>query len=107
MGRTLARRWNGANWCIQVYTCSMASDEKPVRQSVSLPPRLARRVRTIAKNRRTSTNRVLVELIETGIESKEAEKTRFFELADKLSASSDPVDRKRTKQALARMTFGE
>jgi hypothetical protein len=85
----------------------MASDEKPVRQSVSLPPRLARRVRTIAKNRRTSTNRVLVELIETGIESKEAERTRFFELADKLSASSDPVERKRTKQALARMTFGE
>jgi EAL domain-containing protein (putative c-di-GMP-specific phosphodiesterase class I) len=85
----------------------MASNERPVRQSVSLPPRLARRVQTIAKSRRTSTNRVLVELIETGIESKEAEKNKFYELADKLSGSSDPVERKRIKDALARMTFGE
>jgi len=85
----------------------MAYDEKPVRQSVSLPARLARRVRAIAKHRGTSTNRILVELIETGIESKEAEKTRFFELADKLSGSSDPLERKRIKEALARMTFGE
>ncbi len=85
----------------------MATVDKPVRQSVSLPARLARRVRTLAKNRKTSTNRVLVELIETGIESKEAEKSRFFELADRLSATSDPVERKRIKEILARMTFGD
>ena len=85
----------------------MTTSEKPVRQSVSLPPRLARRVRTIAKNQQTSTNRVLVELIETGIESKEAEKNKFCDLADRLTASSDPAERKRIKEALARMTFGE
>jgi predicted DNA-binding protein len=85
----------------------MSTTEKPVRQSVSLPPRLARRVRTIAKNQQTSTNRVLVELIETGIESKEAEKSKFYELADRLSATSDPVERKRIKEELARMAFGE
>ena len=85
----------------------MSTSEKPVRRSVSLPPRLARRVRTIAKNQQTSTNRVLVELIETGIESKEAEKNKFFELADRLSATSDPAEKKRIKEALARMTFGE
>jgi predicted DNA-binding protein len=85
----------------------MTTVEKPVRQSVSLPARLARRVRTLAKNRNTSTNRVLVELIETGIESKEAQKSRFFELADQLSATSDLAERKRIKQLLARMTFGE
>ena len=85
----------------------MATKEKAVRQSVSLPARLARRVRSLAKNRKTSTNRVLVELIETGIESKEAEKTKFFELADQLSATSDPVEQKRIKEILARMTFGE
>ncbi len=85
----------------------MATNEKAVRQSVSLPARLARRVRSLAKNRKTSTNRVLVELIETGIESKEAEKTKFFELADQLSATSDPVEQKRIKEILARMTFGE
>jgi hypothetical protein len=85
----------------------MTTAEKSVRQSVSLPARLARRVRTLAKNRKTSTNRVLVELIETGIESKDSEKSRFFELADKLSATSDPAERKQIKETLARMTFGE
>jgi predicted DNA-binding protein len=85
----------------------MTTSEKPVRQSVSLPARLARRVRTLAKNRNTSTNRVLVELIETGIESKEEERTKFFELADQLSATSDPAERKRIKELLSRMTFGE
>jgi len=85
----------------------MPNIEKPIRQSVSLPARLARRVRTLAKNRNTSTNRVLVELIETGIESKESEKSRFFELADQLSATSDPVERKRIKEKLGQMTFGE
>jgi metal-responsive CopG/Arc/MetJ family transcriptional regulator len=85
----------------------MATNEKLVRQSVSLPTRLARRVRTLAEKSRTSTNRVLVDLIETGIESKEAEKSKFFDLADQLSATSDPVERKRIKEILARMTFGE
>jgi predicted DNA-binding protein len=85
----------------------MTPDEKAVRQSVSLPARLARRVRTLAKNRKTSTNRVLVELIESGIESKEAEKLKFFELADQLSAATDPAERKRIKEVLAHMTFGE
>jgi predicted DNA-binding protein len=85
----------------------MSTTEKPIRQSVSLPVRLARRVRTLAKNRKTSTNRVLVELIETGIESKEAEKAKFFELADQLSATSDPAERKRIKEILSCMTFGE
>ena len=85
----------------------MTTTEKPLRQSVSLPARLARRVRTLAKNRKTSTNRVLVELIETGIESKETEKSRFFELADQLTLTSDPNERKRIKELLAQMTFGE
>jgi hypothetical protein len=91
-----------------MYNASMTTTaEKPVRQSVSLPPRLARRVRTLAKTQRTSTNRVLVDLIESGIESREAEKAKFFELAEQLSASSNPADRKRIKEKLARMTFGE
>jgi hypothetical protein len=49
----------------------------------------------------------LAGLSENGIESKVAEKNKFFELADQLSASSDPAERKRIKESLARMTFGE
>jgi metal-responsive CopG/Arc/MetJ family transcriptional regulator len=85
----------------------VTTTEKPVRQSVSLPSRLARRVRTIARKQNTSTNRVVVDLIQRGIESKEAEKERFLALADRLSASSNPEERKRIKKELARLTFGE
>jgi hypothetical protein len=85
----------------------MAKPEKSVRKSISLPPRIAKHVRTIARTRKTSDNRVLVDLIEAGLESKEAEKVRFFALADRLSGSPDPAERKRIKKELARMTFGE
>jgi predicted DNA-binding protein len=81
--------------------------EKPIRQSISLPSRLAKRVKALAKHQKTSANRVLVELIETGLESKEAEKRRFFKLADQLSTSTDRAEQRRIKEELARMTFGE
>ena len=85
----------------------MTTTEKPIRQSMSLPARLAKRVKALAKHQKTSANRVLVDLIETGLESKEAEKRRFFELADQLSSSTDRAERRRIKEELARLTFGE
>jgi hypothetical protein len=85
----------------------MAKAEKSIRQSVSLPTRLARDVRAIAKTRKTSANRVLVDLIEAGLQSKKSEKEKFFALANQLSESKDPAERQRLKKELARMTFGE
>ena len=85
----------------------MATAEKFVRQSVSLPGRVARRVRAIAKARKTSANRVLVDLIETGIESGEAEKRRFLDLARRYKESSEPAESERLREDLARMIFGE
>ncbi len=85
----------------------MATMKKPTRQSISLPSRLAKRVKALAKHQKTSANRVLVELIETGLESKEAEKRRFFKLADQLSTSTDRAEQRRIKEELARLTFGE
>ena len=81
--------------------------EKPARQSVSLPPKIARRVKALARSRKASANRVMVDLIQEGLESAENERRRFFELADRLSAATDPAERKRLKAELARMTFGE
>ncbi len=83
------------------------SVQKIVRQSISLPPRLARRVKALAKSQRTSTNRVLVDLIEHGLESKESEKERFLALADEFAACHNPAEQRRLKQELARLTFGE
>lgn len=90
-----------------MYNAEMKKREEAVRQSVSLPGRLARRVRTLAKTQQTSTSHLLVELIESGIEAKEAEKRRFFELTDRLAASLDAEEQKRIKEELARITFGE
>ncbi len=85
----------------------MGTIEKAVRQSVSLPSPLAKRVKALAKNRKVSSNRILVELVETGLRSKEEEKHRFFELTDRLSTSTDTKEQQELKEQLARMTFGE
>ena len=85
----------------------MAIAEKPVRQSVSLPARVARRVKLLAKTSNTSANRIIVDLIESGIEVREQERKRFFELADRLANSRNAEDQKRLKEELARLTFGE
>ncbi|MEA2164924.1 MAG: hypothetical protein QOK37_3051 [Thermoanaerobaculia bacterium] len=85
----------------------MAQPQKSVRQSVSLPSTIARRVQALAKRRRTSANRVIVDLIESGLAAKEREKIEFFDLAERLAHSSDRTEQKRLKEELARMTFGE
>lgn len=90
-----------------MYNAAMAEAEKAVRQSVSLPSGVARRVKALAKRRRTSANRVIVDLIETGLEAREREKKTFCELADRLAHSSDASEQRQLKEELARMTFGD
>ncbi len=98
-------------WCILVQNAvnskAMKGQSKSVRQSVSLPSSLATRVRHLAEKRKASASRVLVDLIEAGLRSKEAEKEYFFSLANQLAQSTDPAERRRIKKELARMTFGE
>ena len=84
----------------------MAS-KSPLRRSVSLPSEVARRIEAIAKRKRMSSSRVIVELIETGLEAREREKKEFFELADRLVNSADEYEQARLKKELARRTFGE
>jgi len=90
-----------------VYDGHMAISKPSVRQTVSLPSRVARRVNSLAKRQRTSASRVIVDLIETGLEAQEQERKQFFELADRLVQSSDSSEQKRLKAELARLTFGE
>jgi len=71
-----------------------------VRQSVSLPARIAKRVLALAETKKISASRVLVDLIETGIHAKKAQHQRFFEITDQLAATTDP----RRTQAPARGT---
>jgi predicted DNA-binding protein len=85
----------------------MSIVEKGVRQSVTLPARVARRVKSLAKSSSTSANRIIVDLIESGIEAKQQERKRFIELADRLAHSRDVEEQTRLKEELAVMTFGE
>ena len=54
---------------ILVHNGAMRMANKTIRQSVSLPAGVAAQVRSLAKTRRLSANRMLVELIEDGMES--------------------------------------
>ena len=80
--------------------------EHTVRQSVTLPAPVARRVRELAKRDRKSVNRVVVDLIQDGLEAREREKRTFFELADRLAESPDATERKHLKKELSRLTYG-
>ena len=85
----------------------MSIAEKSVRLSVTLPARVARRVNSLAKTSRTSANRIIVQLIESGVEARQQEEKRFIELADRLARSRDVDEQTRLKEELAVMTFGE
>jgi len=61
----------------------------------------------MAKQRRLSDNRVLVELIEQGIAADKQRENAFFELAERFRAAKDPEQVKRLGDELGRMVFGE
>jgi len=80
---------------------------KQIRRSITLPPRIAKQVETIAKQRSLSDNRVLVELIEQGIEAAQQKEKAFFQLAERFRAASDPEQVKQLGNELGRFVFGE
>jgi hypothetical protein len=89
-----------------VHNAVMPTANKIVRQSVSLPARIAAQVRSLAKTRKLSSNRMLVELIENGIEAEKRKQQEFFELAEKFRSTKDPEQAKRLGDELGRMVFG-
>jgi hypothetical protein len=84
----------------------MPAKQKPVRQSVTLPSPVAQQVRSIAKSRRLSASRVLVELVEEGIESRQRKEKEFHDLAARFRAAKDPDEAERLGDQLGRMVFG-
>ena len=80
---------------------------RQVRRSVTLPSRVDRKIETIARKRRLSGNRVLVELVELGLEARQEREAIFFELAKRFRESHDPKEAKRLGRQLGRMVFGE
>jgi len=89
-----------------VHNGVMGATTKAVRQSITLPANTAAQVRSLAKRRRLSANRMLVELVENGIEAEKRKQQEFFELAERFRASNDPKEIKRLGDQLGRMVFG-
>ena len=84
----------------------MRAANKTIRQSVSLPANVAVQVRSLAKSRRLSANRMLVELIENGIEAEKRKQQEFFDLAGRFRNTADAKEAKRLGDQLGRMVFG-
>ena len=84
----------------------MRTANKTVRQSVSLPATIAKQVRSMAKSRRLSSNRMLVELIENGIEAEKRKEREFFDLAERFRGATDPGEVKLLGDQLGGMAFG-
>jgi len=78
-----------------------------IRRSVTLTSEVAKVVDRIAKKRRLSDNRVLLELIEQGIEARAQKEKAFFELAERFRAASDPEQVKKLGHELGGFLFGE
>jgi len=89
-----------------VHNGVMRTANKAVRQSVSLPASLATQVRTMARTRRLSANRMLVELIENGIAAEKQKQQEFFDLAERFRSATDPEEVKRLGDQMGRMVFG-
>jgi hypothetical protein len=83
----------------------MQAPEKNVRRSLSLPANVAAQVQRLAKARKLSANRMLVELIESGMEAEKRKQQEFFELAERFRRASDPADVKRLGDQMGRMIF--
>ena len=77
-----------------------------VRQSVSLPANVAAQIRRMAKARRLSANRVLLELITNGIEGEKRKQQEFFDLAERFRSATDPEEVKHLGDEMGRMVFG-
>jgi hypothetical protein len=83
------------------------SRAKSIRRSLTLPPKIAKQVESMAKRRNLSDNRVLIELIAQGIEASRQKEQAFFHLAERFRSASDPEQAKQLGDELGRFVFGE
>jgi len=89
-----------------VHTVSMATAPAKSRQSVALPKNLATQVSRLAKRRRLSTNKVLVTLIEGGLEAEKRKQQEFDMLARQFREATDPEEVQRLGDRMGKIIFG-
>lgn len=89
-----------------VHNGALRAVNKTVRQSVTLPANTAAQVRSLAKARKLSANRMLVELIENGMQAEQRKQQEFFDLAGRFRRATSPAEVKRLGDQMGRMVFG-
>ncbi|HEV3036964.1 MAG TPA: hypothetical protein VHA33_04170 [Candidatus Angelobacter sp.] len=80
---------------------------RQIRRSVTIPHQIDRQIEAIAKHRRLSSNRVLLELVELGLEARKQREKAFFELAERFRDAKDPHEVQHLGDELGRFVFGE
>jgi predicted transcriptional regulator len=80
--------------------------QRSTRRSVALSKELDTRIKVLARQQNRSANQIIENLIAAGLEAKEAEKRRFFEVAERMRTATDPAIVKQAKEELAHMIFG-
>jgi hypothetical protein len=60
----------------------------------------------MAKSRRLSANRMIVELIENGIEAENRKQKEFLVLAARFRSATDPAEVQRLGEQMGQMIFG-
>ena len=98
--------WDSPSCTTVVYYIGMAASRN-VRRSVTLPSQVDKEIEAIAKKRRLSGNRVLLELVEMGLEARKQKEKAFFDLAQRFRESDDPKQVKELGHELGRFIFGE
>ncbi len=95
--------------CGEYYRTNLVHNDdmnRAVRQSITLPADVAAQVRRLAKARRLSSSRMLLELIENGMEAEKRKQQEFFDLAERFRNAKDPEEVKRLGEQMGRMVFG-
>jgi len=90
----------GGYWCHR-------SQRKSCTPKCDAPAKVATQVRSMAKRRRLSANRMLIELAEEGLEAKQQKEKAFFELAERFRSAEDPKEVERLGEELGQMVFGK
>jgi hypothetical protein len=89
-----------------VHNGGVRGSKKLVRRSISLPENVATQVRVLARRRRLSANRLLLELIENGLEAQKRKERQFRSVAERFRAATDASELKKLGDEMGRMIFG-
>lgn len=77
-----------------------------VRQSVTMPAKLAREVRRVAKERNVTMSRALVTLAERGVEAEAAARAKLTAAYEQFMTEGDPARKSAVGEDLIRAVFG-